>query len=90
MTADNLYTRQPTEIVMYSVDWCPDCKRAKFFFRRNNINIVEISVENDEKGAAFVREVNSGSRSVPTIIFPDGSILVEPSNEELSEKFSKS
>ena len=90
MTATNLYTRQPTEIVMYSVDWCPDCKRAKFFFKRNNINVVEVNVDNDEQGAAFVREVNSGTRSVPTIIFPDGSIMVEPSTEELAEKFSRS
>ncbi len=90
MTASNLYTRQPTEIVMYSVDWCPDCKRAKFFFKRNNINVVEVNVDNDEQGAAFVREVNSGTRSVPTIIFPDGSIMVEPSTEELAEKFSRS
>jgi mycoredoxin len=86
----NLYTRQPTEIVMYSVDWCPDCKRAKFFFKRNNINVIEVNVDNDEKGAAFVREINSGSRAVPTIILPDGSVLVEPSNTELSERFSKS
>ena len=90
MTTDNLYTRQPNEIVMYSVDWCPDCKRAKFFFKRNNINVLEVNVDNDEKGATFVREINSGTRSVPTIIFPDGSIMIEPSNEELSEKFSKS
>lgn len=90
MTADNLYTRQPHEIVMYSVDWCPDCKRAKFFFKRNQISVIEVNVEADEQGASFVREINSGSRSVPTIIFPDGTVMVEPSTQELSEKFSKS
>lgn len=90
MTANNLYTRQPMEIVMYSVDWCPDCKRAKFFFKRNNIDVIEVNVDSDQQGAAFVREINAGARSVPTIVFPDGSIMVEPSNEELSEKFSKS
>lgn len=90
MPANNLYTRQTTEIVMYSVDWCPDCRRAKFFFKRNNIPVMEVNVDADEQGASFVREVNGGARSVPTIIFPDGSIMVEPSSEELSEKFSKS
>ncbi|MEW6401718.1 MAG: glutaredoxin family protein, partial [Chloroflexota bacterium] len=68
MSASNLYTRQPTEIVMYSVDWCPDCKRAKFFFKRNNINVLEVNVDADEKGASFVRVINSGNRTVPTII----------------------
>ncbi len=90
MTANNLYTRQTNEIVMYSVDWCPDCRRAKFFFKRNNISVVEVNVDKDEQGALFVREINSGARSVPTIIFPDGTIMVEPSSDELSEKFSNS
>ena len=90
MTAKNLYTRQPTEIVMYSVDWCPDCRRAKFFFKRNKINVVEVNVEADAQAALFVCEINSGLRSVPTIIFPDGSIMVEPSADDLNERFSKS
>jgi len=90
MTINNLYTREPAEIVMYSVDWCPDCKRAKFFFKRNNIAVLEVNVDADERGAAFVREINSGARSVPTIIFPDGSVLVEPSAEELTKRFSRS
>jgi mycoredoxin len=75
---------------MYSVDWCPDCKRAKFFFKRNNINVLEVNVDADEKGAAFVRELNAGNRTVPTIILPDGSIMVEPSSEDLNKRFSKS
>ncbi len=90
MPANNLYTRQPSEIVMYSVDWCPDCRRAKFFFKRKNISVIEVNVDSDEHGASFVREINYGARSVPTIIFPDGTIMVEPSTEQLSEKFSKS
>jgi mycoredoxin len=90
MTDNNLYTRQPGEIVMYSVDWCPDCKRAKFFFTRKKIAYREVNVDNDEQAADFVREINDGKRSVPTIIFPDGSVMVEPSTEELNERFSKS
>jgi mycoredoxin len=86
MTDNDLYTLQPNQIDMYSVDWCPDCKRAKFFFQRNNIPVVEINVDNDEQGALFVRNINSGNRIVPTIIFPGGDILVEPSNSRLAEK----
>jgi mycoredoxin len=86
MTVNDLYTLQPNQIVMYSVDWCLDCKRAKFFFQRNNIPVVEINVDNDEQGALFVRNINSGNRIVPTIIFPSGDVLVEPSNSQLAEK----
>ena len=87
---DDLYTLQPRRIVMYAVDWCPDCRRAKFFFQRQQIPYEMVNVDDDQQGASFVKRVNHGQRSVPTIIFPDGSILVEPSTEQLSAKFSKS
>ena len=85
----NLYSRNPDQIVLYGVTWCPDCLRAKRVFSKNNIEYLDINIDNDPQGAAFVKEVNGGNRSVPTIIFPDGAILVEPSNKELREKFSK-
>jgi len=84
----DLYSLKPTQIVMYAVEWCPDCRRAKFFFKRKQIDVLEVDVNADKKGEAFVKELNSGNRSVPTIIFPDGSMMVEPSTEELEEKFS--
>ena len=87
---DDLYTLKPHQIVMYAVDWCPDCKRAKFFFKRKGITYEMVNVDEDPRGAEFVKEVNLGKRSVPTIVFPDGSIMVEPSEDQLSEKFSSS
>ncbi len=87
---DDLYTLQPQNIVMYAVDWCPDCRRAKFFFERQHIAYKMVNVDEDAQGADFVKRVNHGQRSVPTIIFPDGSIMVEPSTEQLATKFSKS
>ena len=87
---DDLYTLKPQRIVMYAVEWCPDCRRAKFFFERKHIPSEMVNVDQDAEGAAFVKQVNNGLRSVPTIIFPDGSVMVEPSSEQLSEKFSLS
>jgi mycoredoxin len=89
MTED-LYTMQPHKIVMYAVDWCPDCRRAKFFFERMKIPYEMVNVDKDERGAEFVKQVNNGMRSVPTIILPDGSIMVEPSSEQLKDRFSNS
>jgi glutaredoxin-like protein len=88
MTED-LYTLQPLQIVMYSVDWCPDCKRAKAFFARNQISYLLVNVDEDARGAEFVKGVNHGRRTVPTIIFPDGSSMAEPSDQQLEERFSK-
>ncbi len=83
----DLYTMKPSQIVMYGTDTCPDCHRARTFFDSNQLKYRYIGVENDQAAAEFVRQVNEGVRSVPTIIFPDGSVMVEPSWEELAQKF---
>jgi mycoredoxin len=82
------YTLNPSQIVMYATDYCPDCHRAKKFFETNNIPHLRIGLEGNREATEFVMRVNNGFKSVPTIIFPDGSILVEPSWEELRQKFN--
>jgi len=86
----DLYSLNPTQIVMYAIEWCPDCRRAKFFFKRKKIDVLEVDVNADKKAEEFVKMLNNGFRSVPTIILPDGSMMVEPSTEELEAKFSPS
>lgn len=86
----DLYSRNPSQITMYAVDWCPDCRRAKFFFKRKHIPYLEVNVEQDQQAEKFVKELNNGNRSVPTILLPDGTIMVEPSKEELEAVFSGS
>ena len=86
----DLYTIAPTQIVMYTTEYCSDCMRAKKFFELNNIPHLKVGLEGDADATEFVIQVNNGYRSVPTIIFADGSILVEPNWEELKAKFSLS
>jgi len=45
-----------------------------------------IDIDEDEAGAELVREKNGGKQIIPTIVFSDGSFLVEPSNDELARK----
>ncbi len=82
----NLQLPTSNTLVVYSTVWCPDCKRAKRFFGEQRVPYVNIDIEQDAEAMAFVEKVNNGMRSIPTIVFPDGSILVEPSNAELAEK----
>jgi mycoredoxin len=84
----DLYTLTPSRIVMYALEYCGDCKRAKAFFEANQIAYIKVGLEGNEEAVKFVMTINNGNRSVPTIIFPDGSILVEPGQEELKAKFS--
>lgn len=74
------------EIVFYGTKWCFDCTRAKRLFKRFDIEYRWVDIDKDPAGRNYVQEVNNGNRSVPTILFPDGEILVEPSNEELVAK----
>ena len=78
------------KIVMYSTSYCPDCIRAKKFFDANKISYEVIGLEGNPEATEFVMRINNGMRSVPTIIFPDGSVLVEPSWDDLNKKFNKS
>ncbi len=84
----DLYTFSPSQIVMYTTEACSDCRRAKAFFEANNIAFMQVMIEGNEQATRFVAEINHGYHSVPTIIFPDGTILVEPSWEELRAKFN--
>lgn len=75
-------------IIIYGTRWCSDCRRAQRMLDLNKASYTYVNIEEDEDAAAFVMQVNRGYRSVPTIVFPDGSILVEPSTFELEQKLS--
>ena len=73
-------------IIVYGATWCPDCARAKQFFGEHRVQYRWVDIEQDSEAMTYVEEVNRGIRSIPTIVFPDGSILVEPSNAQLADK----
>lgn len=74
---------------MYGTQWCPDCARAKRIFSQHKIEFTWHDIEQDKEAVAYVEKVNKGFKSVPTIVFPDGSVLVEPSNAVLEEKLNE-
>jgi thioredoxin reductase (NADPH) len=73
-------------ITMYGTGWCGDCKRAKQFFGEQRVHYDFVDVDADPSGRAVVEEHNDGKTIIPTIVFVDGSILLEPSNAELAAK----
>lgn len=72
-------------ITVYGVSWCSDCRRTKAVFEEENVPYVWIDIDKNKLGEEFVLATNRGNRSVPTIIFPDGSILVEPRSGQLRQ-----
>ena len=77
-------------IVVYGTTWCPDCKRSKQFLGDQRVQYHWVDIELDSESMAYVEEINNGKRMVPTIVFPNGEVLVEPSNAELAEKLGLS
>ncbi len=77
------------QITVYGTGWCGDCFRARHLLDSRGVSYQWIDITGDPEATRIVEQHNNGSRSVPTIIFPDGSILVEPSNAELEGKLGQ-
>lgn len=75
-----------TNITVYGATWCPDCKRAKKFLGEQMVHYDWVDIEKDVAARAYVEKLNNGKRIIPTIVFPDGTFLVEPTNAQLAEK----
>ncbi len=73
-------------ITVYGAPWCPDCKRAKQFLGEQRVPYNWVDIDQDEAGRSYVQQANNGRQSIPTILFEDGSILVEPTNAEMAAK----
>jgi len=71
---------------MYGAEWCGDCRRSKKFLDANNVEYTYIDVEADESASEKVIEINGGQRSIPVIIFEDGTHMTEPSDNDLKAK----
>jgi mycoredoxin len=75
-------------IKIYGTKWCGDCYLALKIIQAQKIEYEWIDIDKDLQAEKFVIQTNHGFRSVPTIVFEDGSILVEPSGSDLIKKFS--
>lgn len=64
---------------MYTTSWCGYCMRLKAQLGRAGIPVAEIDIEADPSAAAIVESVNGGNQTVPTVVFPDGTVMTNPS-----------
>jgi mycoredoxin len=73
-------------VTMYSTTWCGYCSRLKQQLGREGIAIVEIDIEQDPAAADIVEQLNGGNRTVPTVVFPDGTAATNPSLKEVKQR----
>jgi mycoredoxin len=69
--------------------WCAFCRRLKSQLARDGIEMVEIDIERDPAAADYVMLVNGGFQTVPTIVFPDGSAMTNPSAAQVKERLNE-
>jgi mycoredoxin len=78
----------PAPVTMYSTVWCGYCRRLKSQMEREGIAYVEVDIENDPAAAELVMSVNGGNQTVPTVVFPDGSAMANPSLAQVKERLA--
>ena len=75
-------------LTMYTTTWCGFCRRLKSQLGREGIEVREVDIELDPEAADFVMSVNGGNQTVPTLLFADGSALVNPSVAQVKERLA--
>jgi mycoredoxin len=71
---------------MYSTEWCGYCKRLKSQLNEIGITFDEVNIEEVPGTAEIVEKVNGGNRTVPTLVFSDGTAMTNPSAKQVQEK----
>jgi len=72
----------PTTITVYGADWCGDCRRSKRLLARRGIAFAWVDVKEQPEVRDQLRA--GGYPAIPVIVLPDGTILMEPSDADLS------
>ena len=76
-------------LTMYTTTWCGYCRRLKRQLAADGIEMTEVDIERDPAAAEFVMSVNGGYQTVPTVVFPDGSALTNPSAAVVKERLQE-
>jgi len=75
-----------SELTVYTTSWCPFSRRLVLDLDRAGIEFDDIDVDESAEAATLVQSLNNGNRTVPTVVFADGSSLTNP---QLSQVLAK-
>lgn len=78
-----------TQVTMYSTTWCGYCKRLKSQLDEAGVAYFEVNIEENEGAAQLVEKANGGNRTVPTLIFSDGTAMTNPPAKAVIEKLAQ-
>ena len=82
------FTPESGTITMFSTTWCGYCRRLKSQLDSQGIGYTEINIEEVDGTAELVEQLNGGNRTVPTVLFPDGTAATNPSAAEVRDRLA--
>lgn len=74
------------KVLLYGHASCPYVPPVRGMLAQSNVDHEYINIRKYPEAAQRVRKINNGYESVPTLVFPDGSTLTEPSAAQLKAK----
>jgi mycoredoxin len=75
-------------VTMFTTTWCGYCVRLKKLMQIEGIQFAEVDIENDATAAELVMQANGGNRTVPTLLFADGTALTNPSIDQVKSQLA--
>jgi len=79
----------PRTLTMYSTPWCGYCRRLEGQLERAGIEFVVVDIEQHPEAEQIVMAVNRGNQTVPTVVFPNGTALTNPSVAQVREALAE-
>lgn len=78
------------ELTVYGATWCADCRRTKRFLDLHGVRYAWVDIEQDPEAQAYAQQLQGGGHTIPVVVFPDGSFLLEPTDAALAAKLAAS
>lgn len=73
---------------MFTTPWCGYCHRLKGQLDREGISYEIVDIEQQPEAAEIVERANGGNQTVPTLLYPDGSTMTNPSVADVKAKLA--
>ncbi|MEO7364415.1 MAG: FAD-dependent oxidoreductase [Candidatus Saccharimonadales bacterium] len=75
-------------ILVYGAEWCADCHRTRALLDKYELAYTYLNIDEDADAKAKMLELVDVRNTIPTVVFTDGSIMQEPSNDQLLDKLN--
>lgn len=76
----------PGPVRVAGYQWSPQSHEVRDYLARNGVPYRWLDLERGEECLRLLEELGAGTDRLPVLVFPDGSWLADPTDEEIAEK----